>query len=87
MVYLDNVRQLFKDHPELFGSTPEVPFAGFLAVVSPDSLGEFDCETCQYTVVSSGEVARILGEEGFELFGRDLELPAHRNIIARAFTG
>lgn len=95
MVYLDNVRQFFTDHPEIYGSDPDKSFTEFLATVSPKSLRNDElveseavrlgADGIRHVVIMSGEVSRILGKENFELFGRDLELPAHRAIIRRAF--
>ncbi len=92
MVFLDNVRLFFRDHPEIYGEDPMIPFAELLAAVSPDAMDREVSPTEDFesfvktTVITSGEVKHFLGEEQFKTFSADLELPQHRTILLRAVT-
>lgn len=93
MVYLDNLRLFFADHRELYGDDPMVPMCEHLAQVDSLALsgsGDYDPKEdfegfVKTTIISSGEVLRLLGEEPFKLFSEDLQKPQHQAIFARAF--
>ncbi len=93
MVYLENLSQFFKDHPELYGDDPMIPMCEVLAQVDSLALsGSGDCDPkedleglVKTTKITSGEVLRLLGEDQFKLFSEDLQTPKHQAIFARDF--